>query len=150
MPLGLQRWRIRKKGKRLDFLPFSLRPPSHPVHPQIGQQAEGEDHKKPSKRTVTKWGTSVELTDGQNIKAELYLAFKLILFTLVSISGPTKIAICTEHRQAPQRRRIRKTGKPSACLSFCLRPPSHPVHQQIGQQAGGEDRKKPSKQTVTK
>ena len=82
--------------------------------------------------------------------AFLFFAFKLILFTIVSISGPTKIAICTEHRQAPQRRRIRKTGKPSACLSFCLRPPSHPVHQQIGQQAGGEDRKKPSKQTVTK
>ena len=47
--------------------------PSSPAHQQIPKQAGREDHIKTAKQTLMKRGTSVELTGGQNIQAEIAL-----------------------------------------------------------------------------
>ena len=45
------------KEKPSTCLPICLRPPLPPGRKQIGRQAEGEDHKKPSKQTFVPLGT---------------------------------------------------------------------------------------------
>jgi len=69
--------------------------------------------------------------------------------TIVSKSGlPTKTAIWTVFRKRLRRRNQIKGNFIFAYHFACGPPPNPPGYKQNGRQAEGEDRKKPSKQTI--